>query len=224
MSTNLTEKYKKTLVDEIEKSGVLNEMKSKLKSHIIEIVKNEKKQVKRRLDFELLTPFQRVPKSKELMLLSHLIIEFMQFYELDYTLPVFKGETNIKESIKKETLVKDSVLKSEYDSGEPILLQIIKSHLKEPKNTRLFDDQYNKKDREISYNGYSSGLGLLSGFSNKPTNDPLSSINLSTGNELTKTLNSLKSKKLAPLSFGGVSEEKSTESEASKKIFNFKII
>jgi hypothetical protein len=217
MSNNLTEKYKKTLVDEMEKTGVLNEMKSKLKSHIIQIIKNEKKQVKRKLDFELLTPFQRVPKSKELMLLTHLIIEFMQFYEMDYTLPIFKGETNVKESVAKDTLIKDSTLKSEYDSGEPLLLQIIKSHLKEPKNTRLFDDQYNKKDREISYNGYSSGLGLLSGFSNKPSNDPLSTINLSTGNELTNTLNSLKSKKLAPLSFGGGAEEKSAEKESKLK-------
>ena len=45
-----------------------------------------------------------------------------------------------------------------------------------------------------------------------------------TSSIISRTLNSLKSKKLAPLSFGGVSEEKSTESEASKKIFNFKII
>lgn len=214
--TSITEKYKKTLVDEMEKLGVLGEMKSKLKSHIIEIVKKEKKHTKRKLEFELLTPFQRITKSKELMLLSHLIIEFMQFYELDYTLPIFKGETNIKESIKKETLIKDSLLKTEHDLNKPILLQIIESHLKEPKNSRLFEDQFNKKDREISYNGYSSGLGLLSGFSNKTSPDPLSTINLTGGNELTNTLNSMKTKKLAPLSFGAQNEEKTTDNETSK--------
>lgn len=223
MSSSLTEKYKKVIVDNLEQNGVLVEMKSKLKSIMIDIVKKEKKSDKRKLDFELLTAFQRISKSKELMLLSHLIIEFMQFYEMEYTLPIFKGETNINEQLKKETLIKDSNLKTEYDEDKPILLQILTSYLKEPKKT-LFDDAFNKKDREVNYSSYSGGLGLLGNYGNTGgmKSDPLSSINLSNSNanadkdNASSSLNSIKSKKLAPLSFGHDSQ---TSEEQEKSMF-----
>lgn len=209
--TNLQEKYKKVIVDEMEKNGIINSMKGRLKSQIIQIIKNEKREVKRKLDFELLTPFQKIFKTKELMLLTHLIIEFLQFYEMEYTLPIFKDEANIKETIKKETLIKDSCLKTEYDENQPILLQIIASFLKDVKNPKVFDEAY-KKDKEINYTGYSSAMNLINDLSqNKTNNDPIinnlngnlneQSSNTSTSNNITNTLNSIKNKKLTPLSF-----------------------
>lgn len=212
--SNIHEKYKKVIADDLENKGVLNYVKSKIKSSIIDIIKNEKREVKRKLDFEMLTPFQKISKSKELMLLTHLIIEFLQFYEFDYTIPIFKGEANIKENIKKDTLVKDSVIK-DYDDQQPILLQIINSHLNDRVkgfNRNIYDDPYYKKDQEVKY----SGLGLSSGYSsgggsNLGKGEALSSINLvgDVGNlagletnDLSGSLG-LKKSKLAPMSFGG---------------------
>ena len=208
MTTLIKEQYKKKIADELENNGSLSLIKSKLKSQMVEIIKNEKREVKRKLDFEMLTPFQKISKSKELMLLTHLIIEYLQFYELDYTCPVFKGETNIKESVKKETLIKDSNLKKDYDENEPILLQVLKGHLNDRIKgfpSKLYDDPFFKKDKEVSY----SGLGLMSGSNtfNKPLNDPLANINLTGLNKNTDNVDghgedSFKNKKLSPLNFG----------------------
>lgn len=202
MSSNATkESIKKSLVDALHQNGTVNLMKSKVKSQLVSLMNEKNKNVKRNMDFELLTPFQKVSKSKELMLLTHLMLEFMQFYELDYTIPVFKGETNLNEVISKETLIKDSNLRNSYDNQSPILLQILNSFLNDKSSNKKFNDEIYKKDKEYSY----SGLGLLSSFGtqNNKENEkesPISNIDLS---------NISKNKKLSPLSFNENKEVKS---------------
>lgn len=202
MSSNATkESIKKSLVDALHQNGTVNLLKSKVKSQLVSLMNEKNKNVKRNMDFELLTPFQKVSKSKELMLLTHLMLEFMQFYELDYTIPVFKGETNLNEVISKETLIKDSNLRNSYDNQSPILLQILNSFLNDKSSNKKFNEEIYKKDKEYSY----SGLGLLSSFGNqnnkeKEKESPISNIDLS---------NISKNKKLSPLSFNENKEVKS---------------
>lgn len=206
MSINANkESIKKSLIDSLHQNGTVNILKSKVKSQLVSLMNEKNKNIKRNMDFELLTPFQKVPKSKELMLLTHLILEFMQFYELDYTVPVFKGETNLFEVVSKETLIKDSNLRSNYDNQSPILLQIINSFLNDKNTGKKFNDEIYKKDKEYSY----SGLGLLSSFGNQNLNSKekekekesqLSNIDLS---------NISKNKKLTPLSFSESKDFKS---------------
>lgn len=206
MSINANkESIKKSLIDSLHQNGTVNILKSKVKSQLVSLMNEKNKNIKRNMDFELLTPFQKVPKSKELMLLTHLILEFMQFYELDYTVPVFKGETNLFEVVSKETLIKDSNLRSNYDNQSPILLQILNSFLNDKNTGKKFNDEIYKKDKEYSY----SGLGLLSSFGNQNLNSKekekekesqLSNIDLS---------NISKNKKLTPLSFGESKDFKS---------------
>lgn len=163
-SQDVFSKYKEEILKEMEKNGTINNMKARVKSQIIEQIKNQKKEAKKKLEFEFLTPFQRIAKGKDLMMLTHLIIEFLQFYEMEYTLPIFLAEANINEKVKAETLVKDANLRGDYDNNQPILLQMVSSFLEEkPRNmsNRLFDDPFYKKDKEINYS--SGGLGLLSG-------------------------------------------------------------
>ena len=204
MSVNANkESIKKSLIDSLHQNGTVNILKSKVKSQLVSLMNEKNKNIKRNMDFELLTPFQKVSKSKELMLLTHLILEFMQFYEWDYTVPVFKGETNLYEVVSKETLIKDSNLRSNYDNQSPILLQILNSFLNDKNTSKKFNDEIYKKDKEYSY----SGLGLLSSFGNQNLNSkekeketPLSNIDLS---------NVSKTKKLTPLSFSESKDFKS---------------
>lgn len=200
MSTIFQEKYKKKVLDELEENGTINLIKSNLKSQIVEIIKKEKKDTKRKLDFEMLTPFQKVPKSKELMLLSHLIIEFMEFYEMEYSIPIFKGETNIKEKIKKETLIKDAALRTEHDENQPILLQVLQNHLLEKPKPKPYEEPFNKKDKEYYY----SGLNLLSSINSQKKEKDL---------QVKEEENIVKpAKKLAPLSFNNVSSNSEPKS------------
>lgn len=206
MSINANkESIKKSLIDSLHQNGTVNILKSKVKSQLVSLMNEKNKNIKRNMDFELLTPFQKVSKSKELMLLTHLILEFMQFYELDYTVPVFKGETNLFEVVSKETLIKDSNLRSNYDNQSPILLQILNSFLNDKNTGKKFNEEIYKKDKEYSY----SGLGLLSSFGNQNLNSKekekekesqLSNIDLS---------NISKNKKLTPLSFSESKDFKS---------------
>ena len=46
-------------------------------------------------------------KSKEVILAVHLMRELMKFYELEYTIPIFENETNIRENIARETILKE---------------------------------------------------------------------------------------------------------------------
>lgn len=159
---NMSEALRKEILDKLDSSGAISTIRSQIKSHIIQEMKNQKRSIKHKTEFDLLTPYQRQAKGNDVMLLTHLIIEFLQFYELQYTLPVFKDETNIKEEIKKETLVKDSQIPN-YDENMPILLQLLNLHLREKNKEsvmRSYEDPFYKKEKEINYG---SGLGLLSG-------------------------------------------------------------
>ena len=220
-STN--DKSKKMILDELEANGVIGQMKAKLKSNIINVIKNQKKEIQQKLDFEFLTTFQKQSKkSDKLMLLSHLILEFLQFYELEYTTPVYKSETNIKEAIKKDTLIKDSGLSSTYDKDQPILLQVFNSYFEERNKkdkfgkNKVYEDIY-KNDKEIP----SSNLGLITGglsgygLNNNKYNFSTSYDHLQ--EDKNSDLGSVKSKKLAPLSFGAsnVAENEAKEEKIS---------
>lgn len=207
MSTSSNyESYRNLVVEELETNGLIGQLKSKLKSSVIEVIKKQKKDVRQKLDFEFLTSFQKqAKKSKELMLLSHLILEFLQFYELEYTMPIYQNETNIKEFVKKETLVKDTFISKNYDKDQPILLQIFNNYL---------SDKSREKNREGGMGGYggnferdrevsTSGLGLFSGGlgnSTKSMNSYL--LKDEDSSPIKQEAPAPKKQKLAPLSFG----------------------
>lgn len=227
------EVYRKLVLDKMESSGLINNIRAKLKSSIVDIISKQNKDVKQKLDFEFLTVFQRqAKKSKELMLLSHLILEFMQFYEMEYTIPIYQKETNIKENVKKDTLIKDCYFTNDnntnmysnyggynntsnniYDKESPILLQILNNYLTEKSNkennksnlkNNYSSSLYNAfdKDKEISTSNY----GLLS--STNEDNNTKSCLN----NEKNNTTSSEKTlkKKLTPINIAESSKSASS--------------
>jgi FGFR1 oncogene partner len=137
--TSDSETYKKLVMSELENNGFIGKMRASIKSQVLKVLENQSKPVKQAVEFDYLTPFHKLAKSKEVILAVHLIRDFMKFYELEYTLPIFENETNIRENISKESLLKEIYIKdnnSTYD--QPLLIQLLNNYnqLEKDKQTR----------------------------------------------------------------------------------------
>ncbi len=137
-SIEIQQEAKEIIMKELEKKGVINYMRAKIKKSILDIINSQKESFKQKLDFDYMTPLHRLNKPKEIVLVCQLIKEFLKFYELEYTLPIFENESNIKENIKRETLLKELKLEDKKDSSKPVLLL-------------LLQDKLNRKDDNINY-------------------------------------------------------------------------
>ena len=107
---DLQQDAKNIVLQELEKNGVINYMRANIKKSILDIIEKEKDPTKQKLEFDFMTPLHRLNKSKEILITCHLIKDFLKFYELDYTFPIFENESNVKENIKRETLFKECKL------------------------------------------------------------------------------------------------------------------
>ena len=118
-------------------------MRAKIKKSIIDIISSQSEAVQQKFDFDYMTPLHRLNKPKEIVLVCQLIKEFLKFYELEYTLPIFENESNIKENIKRETLLKEVKLENQKDNSKPVLLLLLLDKLN--RKEELFNNQ-NKKN------------------------------------------------------------------------------
>ena len=131
---DLQQEAKDLVLNELEKNGVINYMRAKIKKSILDIINNEKDSTKQKLDFDFMTPLHRLNKSKEIVLVCQLIKEFLKFYEMEYTLPIFENESNVKENIKRESLLKEVKLQGKKDDSKPVLLLLLQDKLNRPEN------------------------------------------------------------------------------------------
>ena len=129
------QEVKKYVLKELEKNGVTDYMRAIIKKNILDIINNEKESTKQKLDFDFMTPLHRLNKSKELVIACQLIKEFLKFYQLKQTLPIFENESNIKENVKRETLIKELRLQTnKEDSSKPVLLLLLLEKLNRAEN------------------------------------------------------------------------------------------
>ena len=126
---DLQQEAKDLVLAELEKNGVINYMRANIKKSILDIISHEKDNIKQKLDFDFMTPLHRLNKSKEIILCCQLIKEFLKFYEMEYTLPIFENESNVKENIKKETLLKELKLQGKKEDSKPVLLTLLMDKL-----------------------------------------------------------------------------------------------
>ena len=131
---DLQQEAKDLVLNELEKNGVINYMRAKIKKSILDIISNEKENTKQKLDFDFMTPLHRLNKPKEIVLVCQLIKEFLKFYEMEYTLPIFENESNVKENIKRESLLKEVKLQGKKDDSKPVLLLLLQDKLNRPEN------------------------------------------------------------------------------------------
>ena len=153
-SLDIQQEAKEIIVNELEKKGVINYMRAKIKKSIIDIINNQKESFKQKLDFDFMTPLHRLNKPKEIVLVCQLIKEFLKFYELEYTLPIFENESNIKEDIKRETLLKELKFGEKKDTSKPVLLLLLQDKLSRKEEIQVHKNidryEYNKSDGELS--------------------------------------------------------------------------
>ena len=142
-SLDLEQEAKEIIMKELEDKGVINYMRAKIKKSIIEIISSKNETIQQKFDFDYMTPLHRLNKSKEIILVCQLIKEFLKFYELEYTLPIFENESNVKENIKRETLLKELKLEDKKDNSKPVLLMLLQDKLNRKED--LFNNQ-NKKN------------------------------------------------------------------------------
>ena len=142
-SIDLQQEAKELILKELEEKGVINYMRAKIKKSIIDIISSQSEAVQQKFDFDYMTPLHRLNKPKEIVLVCQLIKEFLKFYELEYTLPIFENESNIKENIKRETLLKEVKLENQKDNSKPVLLLLLLDKLN--RKEELFNNQ-NKKN------------------------------------------------------------------------------
>ena len=128
-SLDMEKEAKEIILKELEDKGVINYMRAKIKKSIIDIIGSQNETFQQKYDFDYMTPLHRLNKPKEIILVCQLIKEFLKFYELEYTLPIFENESNVKENIKRETLLKELKLEDKKDNSKPVLLMLLQDKL-----------------------------------------------------------------------------------------------
>ena len=159
-SADIQQEAKEIVMKELEKSGVINYMRAKIKKSIIDIISHQKETFKQKLDFDFMTPLHRLNKPKEIVLVCQLIKEFLKFYELEYTLPIFENESNIREDIKRETLLKELKLEDKKDTSKPVLLLLLQDKLS--RKGQVINNQMNKNIDRYDFNYENKSEGELS--------------------------------------------------------------
>ena len=61
---------------------------------------------------------------------------------MEYTLPIFENESNVKENIKRETLLKELKLEDKKDNNKPVLLLLLQDKLN--RQEEIFNNQDKK--------------------------------------------------------------------------------
>ena len=129
-SIDLQQEAKEMILKELEEKGVINYMRAKIKKSIIDIISSQSESVQQKFDFDYMTPLHRLNKPKEIVIVYKLIKDFLKFYELEYILPIFENESNVKEKIKRETLLKELLkLEDKKDNNKPVLLLLLQDKL-----------------------------------------------------------------------------------------------
>ena len=164
-SLDMEKEAKEIILKELEDKGVINYMRAKIKKSIIDIIGSQNDTFQQKYDFDYMTPLHRLNKPKEIILVCQLIKEFLKFYELEYTLPIFENESNVKENIKRETLLKELKFEDRKDNSKPVLLMLLQDKLN--RKDDLFTnqnkkniDRYDSKSERDSMNSENKKLEL----------------------------------------------------------------
>ena len=200
---DLQQEAKEIVLNELEKTGLISNMRAMIKKSILEILEKQSDNTKQKLEFDYMTPLNRLNKNKELILACQLIKEFLKFYEMEYTFPIFENESNIKENIQKETLLKEFKLQENKDDPKPVLLQLVMERL----NNNAFN---NNADR------YSGTFANYSNVYNNPNK-------LDDNNQNSYNNSVVPNKKLSPISFTNTNKSVEMNDDPSSIFSNINI-
>uniref|UniRef100_A0A096N2B7 Centrosomal protein 43 n=1 Tax=Papio anubis TaxID=9555 RepID=A0A096N2B7_PAPAN len=155
------------LVQTLENSGVLNRIKAELRAAVfLALEEQEKVENKTPLVNESLKKFLN---TKDGRLVASLVAEFLQFFNLDFTLAVFQPETSTLQGLEgRENLARDlGIIEAEGTVGGPLLLEVIRrcqQKEKGPTTGEKANNEANQSDTSVSVSEpkSKSSLHLLS--------------------------------------------------------------
>ncbi|XP_050805100.1 centrosomal protein 43 isoform X6 [Gopherus flavomarginatus] len=114
------------LVQTLESSGVLNKIKAELRAAVfLALEEQERVENKTPLVNESLKKFLN---TKDGRLVAGLVAEFLQFFNLDFTLAVFQPESSTLNGLEgRENLARDlGIIEAEGTVGGPLLLEVVR--------------------------------------------------------------------------------------------------
>ena len=83
-------------------------------------------------------------------------------YEMEYTLPIFENESNVKENIKRESLLKEVKLQGKKDDSKPVLLLLLQDKLNRPENVVTGLNASKGASDRYDFNNFGSQMRELS--------------------------------------------------------------
>ncbi|XP_072437273.1 centrosomal protein 43 isoform X3 [Chiloscyllium punctatum] len=151
MSAEEDTELRDLLVQTLENSGVLNKIKAELRAAVfLALEEQERVENKTPLVNESLKTFLNTENGR---LVAGLVAEFLQFFNLDFTLAVFRPETNTFTGLDgRDNLARELGIHEGDDlKGVPLLLEVIKNGQQKEKGTCPSDgDSLNYVPKELS--------------------------------------------------------------------------
>ncbi|KAK7792518.1 hypothetical protein R5R35_009926 [Gryllus longicercus] len=127
MSTEEDLELRDLVTQTLESNGVLSKIRAELRASVF-LALEEQDLLQTENSYANKT-FKNFIKTSEGMLLTQLVREFLEFFELDFTLSVFDPETSYGkdyEYVGRNTLLKELKMKNVNGSSGPLLAQILK--------------------------------------------------------------------------------------------------
>ncbi|XP_078086224.1 centrosomal protein 43 isoform X7 [Mustelus asterias] len=151
MSAEEDTELRDLLVQTLENSGVLNKIKAELRAAVfLALEEQEKVENKTPLVNESLIKFLN---TKDGRLVAGLVTEFLQFFNLDFTLAVFQPETNTFTGLDgRDNLARELGINEGNElKGAPLLLEVMRRGQQKEKDNCIFDgDQLTCIPKELS--------------------------------------------------------------------------
>ncbi|XP_067845315.1 FGFR1 oncogene partner isoform X2 [Heptranchias perlo] len=151
MSAEEDTELRDLLVQTLENSGVLNKIKAELRAAVfLALEEQERVENKTPLVNESLKKFLNTRDGR---LVAGLVTEFLQFFNLDFTLAVFQPETNTFTGLDgRDNLARElGIHEGEGSKGAPLLLEVIRRNRQKEKDQCLSEgDQTTCIPKELS--------------------------------------------------------------------------
>ena len=124
------DELKNLVIQSLETNGVLGQVRAQLRSCVFKVIDNQEQVEQKKSNFHWENPKARqLRSSSEATLMAELIKEFMEFYRLDYSLTIFKPETNITGETNRNELAKEAGLSHDGVDSKPLLLQMMEQFM-----------------------------------------------------------------------------------------------
>ncbi|XP_048392174.1 FGFR1 oncogene partner isoform X3 [Stegostoma tigrinum] len=148
MSADEDTELRDLLVQTLENSGVLNKIKAEIRAAVfLALEEQERVENKTPLVNESLKKFLNTEDGR---LVAGLVVEFLQFFNLDFTLAVFRPETNTFTGLDgRDNLARElGIHEREELKGVPLLLEVIRNSQQKEKGTCPSDDKNGRINKE----------------------------------------------------------------------------